>query len=133
MTEGLHENRLMEICEKAAAKIPRNKTDQWEIFAARSVENEIDVFGQKIETLSFSDSTGIGIRIFRDRSIGYAYTAVLEDYAVEDTIDRAIANSLVTKKDRLNYLPAEDDQRYRNTLFDDRNGYGAGRTYQECR
>ncbi len=118
MKEGLQENRLMEICEKAAAKIPRNKADQWEIFAARSVENEIDIFGQKIETLSFSDSTGIGIRIFRDRSIGYAYTAVLDDYAVEDTIDRAIANSLVTKKDRLNYLPAEDDQRYRNNLFD---------------
>jgi PmbA protein len=118
MTEGLQENKLMEICEKAAARIPRNKADQWEIFAARSVENEIDVFDQKIETLSFSDSTGIGIRIFRDRSIGYAYTAVLEDYAVEDAIDRAAANSLVTKKDALNYLPTEDDQRYRNKLFD---------------
>jgi PmbA protein len=128
MTVDMDKNRLKDICRETAGRIPEGKADQWEVFAARTVENDIDVFGQKIETLSFSDSTGIGIRIFKDHSIGYAYTAVLEDNAVEDTIKKAIANSQVTKKDDLNYLPTEDDQMYKEKVFDEkilfREGFG---------
>ena len=119
MTVEMDNNSLKDICQKTAGRIPKGKADQWEVFAARSVENDIDVFGQKIESLSFSDSTGIGIRIFKDNAIGYAYTAVLEDNAIEDTIKKAIANSLVTRKDKLNYLPTADDQRYKKQLFDE--------------
>jgi len=120
MTLGMDKNRLKNICLETATAIPKGKADQWEVFAARSIENDIDIFGQKIETLSFSDSTGIGIRIFKDNSIGYAYTAVLEDNAIEDAIKKAIANSRVTRKDKLNYLPTQDDQMYKEKLFDEK-------------
>ena len=95
---------LAGICRETAERIPDSRVDQWEIFAARGVDNDIDIFNGKIETLSFSDSTGIGIRVFKDHSIGYAYTAVLEEDAVKDTIEKAIANSRITRKDQLNYL-----------------------------
>ncbi|MCD4670033.1 MAG: TldD/PmbA family protein [Actinomycetia bacterium] len=116
---------LLRVCKKAAAGIPQGNVDQWEVFAARGIENDIEVFNGKIETLSFSDSTGIGIRIFKDHSIGYAYTAVLEVNAIEDAIGKAIANSRITKKDPLNYLPIPEDHRYKNSelnssmLFDE--------------
>lgn len=116
MVIELKKEELLEICRQTAGRIPEGKADQWEIFAARGVENDIDVFEGKIETMSFSDSTGIGIRIFKDDSIGYAYTAVLDEKAIKDTIDKAAANSLITKKDELNYLPTGDDQRYKKIL-----------------
>ena len=103
---------LEKICSDTAAKIPSGSADQWEIFAARSLENEIDVFNGEIDTLSFSDSTGIGIRIFKNNSIGYAYTAVLEEDAIRDTIKKALDNSKITKKDKLNYLPTKKDHKY---------------------
>ena len=103
---------LERICGETAAKIPPGSADQWEIFAARGLENEIDVFNGGIETLSFSDSTGIGIRVFKDDSIGYAYTAVLEEDAISDTIKKALDNSKITKKDKLNYLPTKKDHKY---------------------
>jgi len=109
----LKRKELIGICKKAAARIPKGSVDQWEVFAARGIENDIEVFNGKIETLSFSDSTGIGIRIFKDHSIGYAYTAVLDENAIEDAIGKAIANSRITKKDPLNYLPTEKDYKYR--------------------
>ena len=121
----LKKKQLLEICRKTAGMIPGGKVDQWEIFAARGVENDIDVFNGKIETMSFSDSTGIGIRVFKDHSIGYAYTAVLDGNAIEDTIARAIANSLITKKDELNYLPTEKDQRYGRSVL------GEGALFEE--
>ncbi|MES0341862.1 MAG: TldD/PmbA family protein [Candidatus Humimicrobiaceae bacterium] len=109
---------LERICSDTAAKIPSGSADQWEIFAARSLENEIDVFNGEIDTLSFSDSTGIGIRIFKDDSIGYAYTAVLEEDAIRDTIKKALDNSKITKKDKLNYLPTKKDHKYSKNQVD---------------
>ncbi len=109
---------LERICGETAAKIPPGSTDQWEIFAARSLENEIDVFNGGIETLSFSDSTGIGIRVFKDGSIGYAYTAVLEEDAIRDTVKKALDNSKITKKDKLNYLPTKKDHKYNKNQVD---------------
>ncbi len=106
---GLKANELEKACERTAAAIPSEKVDQWEVFAAREVENEIEVFNGDIESLSFSDSTGIGIRVFRDHSVGYAYTAVMERGAIIDAIENAVANSKVTGKDPLKYLPAEGD------------------------
>jgi len=121
----LKRKELISVCKKAAVRIPKGSVDQWEVFAARGIENDIEVFNGKIETLSFSDSTGIGIRIFKDNSIGYAYTAVLDENAIEDAIGKAIANSAITKKDTLNYLPTEKDYKYKidksnsSQLFDD--------------
>ena len=115
---------LERICSETAARIPPGSADQWEIFAARGLENEIDIFNGSIETLSFSDSTGIGIRIFKDSSIGYAYTAVLEEDAIADAVKKAVNNSRITKKDKLNYLPTGSDYKYsqnqvdKNLLFD---------------
>jgi len=109
---------LKRICGETAAKIPPGSTDQWEIFAARGLENEIDVFNGDIDTLSFSDSTGIGIRVFKDDSIGYAYTAVLEEDAIRDTIKKALDNSKITKKDKQNYLPTKKDYKYSKNQVD---------------
>jgi len=109
---------LERICGETAAEIPPGSADQWEIFAARSLENEIDVFNGDIETLSFSDSTGIGIRVFKDGSIGYAYTAVLEDDVIRDTIKKALDNSKITKRDKLNYLPTKKDHKYSKNQVD---------------
>ena len=109
---------LEKVCGETAAKIPPGSADQWEIFAARNLENEIDVFNGDIDTLSFSDSTGIGIRVFKDDSIGYAYTAVLEEDAISDTIKKALDNSKITKRDKLNYLPTKKDHKYSKNQVD---------------
>ena len=109
----LKRKKLLEVCKKAAVRIPGSGADQWEIFAASGIENDIEVFNGKIETLAFSDSAGLGIRIFKNHSIGYAYTAVLEDNAIDDAIGKAIANSHITKKDPLNFLPTEKDYKYK--------------------
>ena len=109
---------LEKICSETAAKIPSGGADQWEVYAARSLENEIDIFNGGIETLSFSDSTGIGIRVFKGGSIGYAYTAVLEEDAIGETIKKALDNSKITKKDKLNYLPTKKDHKYNKNQVD---------------
>ena len=68
--------------------------------------------------MSFSDSTGIGVRIFKNKSIGYAYTEVLEENKISDCIERAISNSLVTNKEEYNFLPTESECKYKSSKID---------------
>jgi PmbA protein len=112
-------NQLIKICKNAALKIKNYNVDEFEIFTASSVENEIEIFKGSVENLSFSDSTGIGIRVFRDKSIGYAYTTILEDSSIEDCIQEAVSNSRITEKDEYNYLPEDEEIVLKNKLIDD--------------
>src|SRR4030042_2598150 len=112
--------KLIKIWKDTALKINKHKVDEFEIFAASSVENEIEIFKGKVETLSFSDSIGIGIRIFKDRSIGYAYTTVLEEKSIEDCIRKAVSNSRITNREDYNYLPREEESVLKKKLIDDR-------------
>jgi PmbA protein len=93
--------------------------DEFEIFSAGAVSTEIEIYNGSIETLSFSDSTGIGIRIFKNRSIGYAYTAVLDSKSIEDCIEKAVSNSRITKKEEHNYLPKPEEYKFKEKLVDD--------------
>ncbi len=115
----IREDRLMKICKDTASRINRHSVDEFEIFTASSVENEIEIFKGKIDTLSFSDSIGMGVRIFKDRSVGYAYTAVLDEKIIEDCIDRAISNSRITKKEEFNYLPRAEEFKFKQRLMDE--------------
>ncbi len=110
---------MAQICKDAAFRINKREVDEFEIFTASSVENEIEIFKRKVETLSFSDSIGMGIRIFKDRSVGYAYTTVLDEKIIEDCIDRAISNSRVTKKEEFNYLPRKEEFKFKKKSTDD--------------
>ncbi|MEA2015692.1 MAG: TldD/PmbA family protein [Actinomycetota bacterium] len=114
------EKQLLNICKSTAGKIKKYDVDEFEVFTASSVDNEIEIFKSKIETLSFSDSIGVGIRIFKDKSVGYAYTTVLEDSSMEDCIERAVSNSKITGREKYNYLPVEEEYTYKKKLISDK-------------
>ncbi len=114
------EGKLINICKDTALKIKKYNVDEFEIFTANSIENEIEIFKSKIETLSFSDSIGIGIRIFKDKSVGYSYTTVLESESIEDCIEKAVLNSKITGREEYNYLPREEEAGYKGEVVDSR-------------
>lgn len=116
----IRENQLINICHDAAARIDKYSVDEFEIFTASSVENEIEIFKSKVETLSFSDSIGVGIRVFKDKSIGYAYTTVLEEASIEGCIQKAVSNCRVTGKEEYHYLPVDKERIFNKKLIDDK-------------
>ncbi len=116
----IRDSQLIDICKDAAFRMGKYKVDEFEVFAASSVEDEIKIFRGKVETLSFSDSIGIGIRIFKDKSIGYAYTTVLEENSIEDCIRKAVSNCNITSREEYNYLPREEEFTFKQKLIDDR-------------
>lgn len=114
----IRENQLIRICKDAALRIKKYNVDEFEIFTASSVEDEIEIFKGSVETLSFSDSIGIGIRVFKDKSIGYAYTTVLGENSIENCIQKAVSNSKITGKEEYNYLPKNEEIVLKDKLID---------------
>jgi len=112
------ETDLVKICKDAASKIEKGAVDEFEIYAASSVQNEIKIYNGDVESLSFSDSNGIGIRVFKNKSVGYAYTEVLDEGKIRDCIERAILNSAITSREKYNYLPKESEFRYKRKKID---------------
>jgi len=109
---------LARFCKDASLKIKKLKIDEFEIYGASSIHNELDLFNGQIDNLSFAETKGIGIRIFKDKRVGYSYTSILDDHNIEKCIDRAFSNSKITFQEEFNYLPLESEFKNRKGVID---------------
>ena len=119
MQEKINKDKsILEYCKYIASKISLEKVDEYEVYGSSSIHNEIEVFNGSVENLSFSDSKGIGIRVFKDGRMGYSYTSMLEEEKIRQCIEKAIINSRITAKDNFNSLPKESEFKYKKNNFD---------------
>jgi PmbA protein len=73
--------------------IAQGKVDEIEILLASGKSFSVRIHNQNVESFSYADSNGIGIRILKDGKVGYSYTEEFSDQAFEMIIEEAIANS----------------------------------------
>src|SRR5512139_3928941 len=66
---------------------------------------EVNVRKGEIETLARSVSRGLGLRVFIDRQLGFAYTSDLSAEAVDNTIKKAIELARITEPKPWQGLP----------------------------
>jgi PmbA protein len=109
---------LAQFCKDASLKIKKLEIDEFEIYGASSTHNELEIFNGQIDNLSFAETKGIGIRIFKDKRVGYSYTSILDESNIEKCIDRAFSNSKITFQDELNYLPVESEFKNKENIID---------------
>jgi len=109
---------LAQFCKNASLKIKKLEVDEFEIYGASSTHNELELFNRQIDNLSFAETKGLGIRIFKDKRVGHSYTSILDEYNVERCIDRAFSNSKITFQDEFNYLPLESEFKNSKGLID---------------
>ncbi|MCG2789054.1 MAG: hypothetical protein L6405_03760 [Actinomycetia bacterium] len=110
--------RLAQFCKDASLKIKKLKVDEFEIYGASSTHNELELFNEQIDNLSFAETKGLGIRIFKDKRVGYSYTSILDEYNIEKCIDRAFSNSKITFQEEFNYLPLESEFKNSKGIID---------------
>lgn len=90
-----------EILDKILAK----DVDQAEVFLASEKTLKIDVLDREIEAIDQIDETGCGIRVIKDRKLGFAFTSDLDETILEETIDQAIQNAKNSERDKFLGLP----------------------------
>ncbi|MBM7624623.1 TldD/PmbA family protein [Sporohalobacter salinus] len=79
--------------------------DDIELFHEESSENNIKIYEGEVESLKSANAKGIGIRVFIDDKMGFAYTSNFEEEEIEKTLKEAIANAEVASADEYRTLP----------------------------
>ena len=66
---------------------------------------EVNVRKGEIETLTRSVSRGLGLRVFIDRQLGFAYTSDLTPQAIDETVKKAVELARITEPKPWRGLP----------------------------
>ncbi len=105
-------NKLIKKAENISLFFKDKYIDDFEIYISASIDNEIEVYNKSVESLSHSDTSGVGIRIFKDKKAGYAWINSFEDSKIKDCIDKAVLNARASGADEYNGIPQEKESRY---------------------
>ncbi len=63
---------------------------EYEIFFQRVKKLKIDVAQEKVESLSESQETGVGLRVLRDHRMGFAYTTDVSEDSLKDIVQKSM-------------------------------------------
>ncbi|CUU07145.1 microcin-processing peptidase 1. Unknown type peptidase. MEROPS family U62 [Candidatus Thermokryptus mobilis] len=81
---------LIELAKSIISKATKNGADECDVFISMDEEFSVTVKDEEIESLKNAVTKGLGIRVFKDRKIGFAYTTDFSQFALEKIIDEAI-------------------------------------------
>lgn len=112
------DNNFSELAGQVVEKAQSLGADQSEAFVIKSKDLTIDVSNGSVETLKLAEDRGLGLRVFRQGRVGFAYTSDLSEAAVNEIILQALANSDKTSPDEFNILPAPGGQYAGLDLYD---------------
>lgn len=89
------------VLERAAARGARDV----EVYAESATSRRVKVYQREVEQLTAAQRRGLGVRVFRDGAVGYAYTSDLADAGLDDVVRRAIDHAAVSDPDEFAALP----------------------------
>lgn len=85
--------------------IRKKEVDEAEVFLSSAKSLKIDVYHQKVESIDEIKNTGCGIRVIKNKKLGFAYTSDFDETVIEESIDEAIENAKSSEADEFNILP----------------------------
>ncbi|MCX5750613.1 MAG: TldD/PmbA family protein [Candidatus Saganbacteria bacterium] len=110
---------VAEITHDLFKKAKSKGIDEVEIFAAFHQGLSIEILDQKVEALKDIQESGIGIRIIKDKKLGFAFSSILDPDTLEETLELAIAGANNTAQDEFQALPSfKPDKNHGLDLFD---------------
>ncbi|MBI3754087.1 MAG: TldD/PmbA family protein [Deltaproteobacteria bacterium] len=92
------------------AKLLKNKVDAWEIFYSLQKGLSIEAKDGKVDAFKVSSNEGIGLRILRDKKMGFSFTSALSKESLKQLLENAIAASKGVEPDDFLSLPSLQKQ-----------------------
>ncbi|HWC32030.1 MAG TPA: DNA gyrase modulator, partial [Actinomycetota bacterium] len=109
---------LGDLCRAALAQV--RDGEEAEAYAVQSRRSEVKVRGGTVESLSSSETRGVGVRVVIDGGLGYAWAADPDDGEAADLIEKAREGARHATPDDANVLPEPRDAAPIAALYRDR-------------
>lgn len=81
--------------------------DEAEGFISQGSETNIRSYHGKVELFNESEGLGMGVRVFKEKRLGYAFSTRLDERCLKETVGKAIENAKISQPDMYNGLPAK--------------------------
>ncbi|MDD3365116.1 MAG: TldD/PmbA family protein [Syntrophomonas sp.] len=95
----------LRIAGQQALNEVRKKGMEGEAFLLYDRELSIELSGGQVETLKEADQMGLGLRVFNQGRMGFAYSSDLSPGAIEEVVRDAVSISAYTAADEFNRFP----------------------------
>ena len=86
-------------------KILKNRVDEWEVFYSSQNGLSIEAKDGKVDAFKVSSSEGVGLRVFKDKRVGFSFTSMLSNGLMGELIENAVAGSIGVEPDEFLSLP----------------------------
>ncbi|MHB1390206.1 MAG: TldD/PmbA family protein [Thermoleophilia bacterium] len=96
---------MLDLAKKALSYAQKTGVDQAEAYALLTRSLRIKIYKQEVEELASATGSGVGIRVWRDSALGYAYTTDLTQDGLAAAARSAADNASVTAGDEFAGLP----------------------------
>lgn len=90
---------------KLAEKIIARTGSPSDVYITGSRNFSVEVADGRIENYNINRSAGVGLRIFTEKRVGFAYTAGCDSGSINLLVEQARVNAGNANKDRFNRLP----------------------------
>lgn len=109
---------LLSTCDRAVRMALGSGADEAEAFAVRGQLIDVQLQKNDIQIAKSTASDGLGIRVFRGGSLGFAFVNSFGEDTVRESVDRAIGIAEAAPPDDLNGLPEPTPIAHRDGILD---------------
>lgn len=105
------------IGKETIERVCRSKGEEAEVYIETFQAIDVDISQQKLENFNTPHKSGIGLRIFSQNRMGFAYTTGFDRESIERLIQQAKNNVLNGSPDEYNSLPQVTRQKKLNKFL----------------
>jgi len=92
-----------------AAVAAAHEGEQLEAYAEEGRQTEVSALRGEVEGMTFAESRGVGVRLFADHRLGYAFASDPTPEEVLEAVARARENAALAEPDEHQALPVPED------------------------
>lgn len=110
---------LLRVCDGAVEAALKAGADEAEAYAVRGKSVDVELQKNDIQIAKSMRTDGLGIRVFRNRSLGFAFVNSFDEVGVAESVERAIGIARAAPSDEHNGLPEPMPIEYLTGIYDE--------------
>jgi len=111
---------LLRVCDRVVEAALAGGADEAEAYAVSGKGVDVELQKNDVQIAKSMRTDGLGIRIFRDRRLGFAFVNSFDEAGVAESVERAIGIARAAPSDEHNGLPEPTPIEYLTGIYDER-------------
>jgi len=96
---------LLTLCDRVVEAALKAGADEAEAMSVRVRDVNVELQKNDLQMARSMSGDGLGLRVFKERSLGFAYVNSFDDDSIAESVERAVGMATAAPSDEFNVLP----------------------------